>query len=136
MTRDPSRTHAVRSAAALLFALSALSAVSASCAGKPRDPIQLDGNMLTVDNRTADDWSNVEIWVNTYFRILAPSIPARSRFQSPLDVAVTGFGQRFDFKRMQLKDVRLVATRPDGQTLEIKKEFQASGLAGALGGKR
>ena len=40
-------------------------------------------NILTVDNRTSDDWTHVEIWLNTYFRITVASIPATSRFQVP-----------------------------------------------------
>jgi hypothetical protein len=75
----------------------------------------------------------VEIWLNTYYRVTAASIPAGSRFQAPLDTFVAGFGQRFDFRRAQVHDLRLTATLPDGRALEIKKSFQAGGL-GALGG--
>jgi hypothetical protein len=109
---------------------------SASCSKPPAEPIQLDRNILTVDNRTSQEWSHVEIWLNTFYRVTPGSIPAGGRFQAPLDVFVAGFGQRFDFKRMQIKDVRLTATLPDGRPLELKKAFQAAGLAGALGGTR
>jgi hypothetical protein len=115
-------------AAALLIGVCA-----AGCAKPVADPLQLDGNILTVDNRTRDDWHHVEIWLNTYYRVTAASIPAGSRFQAPLDTFVAGFGQRFDFRRAQVHDLRLTATLPDGRALEIKKPFQAGGL-GALGG--
>jgi hypothetical protein len=121
--------------AALLMAM----AWCAGCAGRPVDPMQLDGNLLTVDNRTSSDWNDVEIWLNTYFRITVKSIPAMSRFQAPLDTFVAGFGQRFNFHSMQVKDLRLTAKLPDGKPLEIRKQFQKSGLAGAVsgtGGKR
>ena len=109
-------------------------AAATGCSSKPAaDPLQLDGNMLTVDNRTSREWTNVEIWLNTYYRITTPSIPAGSRFQAPLDVFVAGFGQRFDFRRAQVKDLRLNAKLPDGQPLELKKQFEVGGLAGALG---
>ena len=55
--------------------------------------------------------------------------------QAPLDTFVAGFGQRFDFQRMQVTDLRLTAKLPDGKPLELKKEFEVGGLAGALGGK-
>jgi hypothetical protein len=101
------------------------------------DPLTLDRNLLTVDNRTAQDWRGVEIWLNTYYRVTKDAVPANSRFQAPLDTFVAGYGQRFDFRRAQVKDVRLTATRSDGKPLELKKKFQSSvGLAGALGGKR
>ncbi len=107
-----------------------------ACSSPPHEPIQLDRTILTVDNRSTQAWSNVEIWVNQYFRITAPDIPPGGRFQAPLGSAVSGFGQRFDFGHMQVKDVRLTAKLPDGKPLELMKEFPASGLAGYLGGKR
>ncbi len=110
--------------------------VAACSSGPPPEPIQLDRGILTIDNHTAQEWSNVEIWINQYFRITTSSIPAGGRFQAPLGSAVSGFGQRFDYNHMQVKDVRLTAKRPDGSPVEVKKLFPASGLAGALGGKR
>jgi hypothetical protein len=47
---------------------------------------------------------------------------------------VAGFGQHFIFSRMQVRDLRLTATLPDGKPLEIKKEFEQDGLTGALVG--
>ena len=92
--------------------------------------------MLTVHNQTAQDWNEVRIDLNTYFRITPSKIRAGSRFQAPLDVFVAGFGQRFDFRRMQIHSLKLTAKLPDGRPMELNKEFQLSGLAGALGGKR
>ena len=92
--------------------------------------------MLTVDNRTSRDWRQVEIWLNTYYRLTTAAIPAGGRFQAPLDVFVAGFGQRFDFHRMQVRDLRLTATLPGGEPLELKKQFEVGGLAGALGGEK
>ena len=124
----------MRSANAAAVVVAVLAA--GACWERPTDPLQLDRNILTVDNRTSDDWTHVEIWLNTYFRITVASIPATSRFQAPLDTFVAGFGQRFNFHSMQVKDLRLTAKLPDGRLLELKKQFEASGLAGALGGKR
>lgn len=129
MERRHARPHAA-------FVLGCLAAIAA-CSTRPApEPIQLDRGLLTIDNRSSQAWSNVEIWVNQYFRITTSSIPAGGRFQAPLGSAVSGFGQRFDFHRMQVKDVRISAKLADGSPIEVKKEFAASGLAGALGGKR
>ena len=113
-------------------AIAALPAIA--CHDRPNDALMLDGNRLTVDNRTPQEWKNVEIWLNTYYRVTAPSIPPHGRFQAPLDVFVAGFGQRFDFKRMQVRDLRLTATLPDGKPLELRYEMRQGGLAGVLGG--
>jgi len=118
-----------------IIVLSLLSlAGCAACAPRAGDPLQLDRNILTVDNQSSSDWRDVEIWLNHYFRVTVKSIPANSRFQAPLDTFVAGFGQRFNFHSMQVKDLRLTAKLPDGKTLEIKKQFEAGGLAGVLRG--
>ncbi len=123
----------MRSPAVVLLALTLGSGV-AGCHQVPPEPLKLEGNLLTVDNRTSQEWSNVEIWLNTYYRVTARSIPPGSRFQAPLDMFVAGFGQRFNFSRMQVHDLRLTAKLPDGQPLEIKKAFEGNGLSDALGG--
>jgi hypothetical protein len=68
--------------------------------------------------------------------VTTSTIRAGSRFQAPLDVFVAGFGQRFDLRRMPIRSLKLTATLPDGQPLELNKKFQSGGLAGALGGKQ
>lgn len=109
---------------------------SAGCYKPPEEPIKLEGNMVTVSNVSAEEWTHVEIWINQQFRMITPSIPPGKRFQATLDTFVTGFGHRFNFKRMQIKDVRLIAKLPDGKPLELKMPFYAGGLEGAFGGKR
>ena len=55
--------------------------------------------MLTVDNRSTQDWTNVEIWLNTHYRMhvrdrFRPAAGCRRRSTS----FVAGFGQRFDYR--------------------------------------
>jgi hypothetical protein len=123
---------AARLLGCVLIALSA----AAGCRSVPEEPLQLERNLLTIRNPSPSDWSNVEVWLNTYYRVTTASVPAGGRFQAPLDTFVAGFGQRFDFHRMQVKDLRLTATGADGKPFEIKKQFEKGGLAGALGGTR
>lgn len=113
---------------AAVVALLPVLVTAAGCSPPAIEVLKLDGNMLTVDNRSNSDWQNVEIWLNTYYRLKTDSIPANGRFQAPLDVFVAGFGQRFEFRRMQVKDLRLTATQRDGKPVEIKKEFTVGGL--------
>ena len=109
---------------------------SAACYKAPEEPIKLEGNLVTVSNVSTQEWTHVEIWINQQFRMVTPSIPPGKRFQATLDTFVTGFGHRFNFKRMQVKDVRLMAKLPDGKPMEWKMPFYAGGLEGAFGGKR
>ena len=107
-----------------------------ACAKPPIEPLQLEGNRLTVTNTTPDEWRDVELWLNSYFRLTVRSIAAHGRFDATLDSFVTGYAQRFDLPHMQVRSLRLVAKRPDGTPVEIDFTFTESGLAGALGGKR
>ena len=133
--RRRAMTHYAMIAVTVRGAIIALAvAASAACSERPSDPLQLDRNILTVDNRTSSDWTDVEIWLNTYYRITVRSIPATSRFQAPLDTFVAGFGQRFNFHSTQVRDLRLTGKLPDGKPFELKKQFEGGGLAGALGG--
>jgi hypothetical protein len=116
-------------AAALVLATVAVSA----CEGRPIDPLQLEQGVITVNNRSAGPWTGVEIWINQAFRVTTASIDPAGRFQVPVNSFVAGYGQRFDFKRMQINDVRLTATTQDGQTIEHHLALRKGGLEGALG---
>jgi hypothetical protein len=119
------------------LALVALAIAIGACGGKPPiEPLQLDGNMLTVNNRTSDEWTSVEIRLNRNHSVRLSSIPAGGRLQVPLDAFVAGFGQRFNYHRTQVTDLRLTATLPGGAPLELKHEFTVGGLQGAFGEKR
>jgi hypothetical protein len=124
----------MRSPIRAIGVLACVAALAAGCARIQPEPLKLEGNLLTVDNRTAQEWANVEVWLNTYYRITAKSIPAGGRLQAPLDMFVAGLGQRFDFRRAQIHSLRLTAKLPDGTPFELKKQFEEDGLQGALGG--
>jgi hypothetical protein len=125
------------SRALLVLAAAALVTISSTgCYKAPEEALKLEGNMLTVSNVSDEEWTHVEIWLNRNFRMITPSIPPGKRFQASLDTFVTGFGQRFNFKRMQVKDVRLMAKLPDGKPVELTMPFYVGGLEGAFGGKR
>jgi hypothetical protein len=115
-------------ARAIVRALVAAALLTGACTKPPPEPLRLDGNLLTIDNRTKDEWKDVEVWLNTYYRLTVSSIPPNGHVQAPLDNFVAGFGQRFQFRRMQIKDLRLTAKLPDGRPLEIKKTFTVGGL--------
>ena len=87
----------------------------------PSEPLQLKGGVLTVENQSGRDWTNVEIWLNTYYRASASSIPAGARAQAPLDKFVDGYNRPFNVARATTRNFRLTAKLPDGQTFELKK---------------
>jgi hypothetical protein len=117
------------------LAVAVLSVAAARCSNPPPEPLQLERNRLTVLNTSKDEWTDVEIWLNRYFQAKAPSIAAGGRLDAPLDRFMSGYGQTFDYRRIQVTELTLTARRPDGTPVELKMKFQKPGLAGALGGK-
>ena len=97
-------------------------AVLAACVDIPPDPLQLDRGTLTVDNHTGNDWNNVEIWINRYYRVTVPTIAAKSRFQVRLDSFVSGYSQRFDIQKAVIRDLQLTAKQPDGTPVVIRRD--------------
>jgi hypothetical protein len=117
----------------VLSAILLCGALASACSSSPPiEPMTLKGGMLTVDNRTKQNWANVEVWLNTHYRMQFRDIPAGGRMQAPLDFFVAGFGQHFNFNKQQVRDLRLTAKLPDGKPLEVKKEFELDGLDGVL----
>jgi hypothetical protein len=123
VTRPPSVLSAILLCGALATACSS---------SPPPEPMTLKGGMLTVDNRTRQNWANVEVWLNTHYRMQFRDIPAGGRMQAPLDFFIAGYGQHFNFNKQQVRDLRLTAKLPDGKPLEVKKEFELDGLDGVL----
>jgi hypothetical protein len=114
-------------------------AVAIACSQPPAAPLQLEGNWLTIENTTAERWSGIEVWLNTYYRFTIPSMDPGGRYKVALDSFVAAYGQRFDRAKAPVSELRLTATRPDGSTYELKTQPAKGGLAGALeglGGKR
>jgi hypothetical protein len=118
----------------LLGAALVAAGVSTGCVVNDRPVLQLDGARLTVYNDSDVAWHDVEVILNHHFRITPEDMPPEQVVHAPLDVFVAGYGQRFNFKTMQITDLRLKAKRPNGEPFEVKYEFTQGGLEGALGG--
>lgn len=112
--------------AVLLFA--------AACRERPVEVLQLDSSQLTVLNHSGGDWSDIEIWINRQFRVTTPRIFNGQAFHARLEHFVTGYGQKFNFSRMQINDVRMSAKGADGKPFEIVKQFSGNALSDALKG--
>src|SRR3712207_992899 len=98
----------IRAAAALALA------AAVACSKPPTEALVLENGGVTVHNYTDQEWRDVEIWLNRQFRVTVPSIaPREGRFQVHVNSFTAGFGQRFDFNRMQITDLRLKAKAPD-----------------------
>jgi hypothetical protein len=116
------------------IAIAASAAAFGACA-KPRgEPLKLEGQILTAQNQSSDDWTDVEIWINRQFRVTTKKLLAGQVFRARLEHFVTGYGQQFRFSQIQIRDVRMKAKRPDGTPVEVVREFQSDSLSDALKG--
>src|SRR5215471_7098053 len=112
-----------------LAAVVLLSGFVGACSHIPPEPLSLDAGLLIVNNGTSQDWKDVEIWINRYFRVQAREIAHGTRFQVPLDVFVDGYGRRFDRQRIMITDVRLTGKNPDGTPVAMNMAFKKGGLS-------
>lgn len=98
--------------------LLALILVACTTAEQPH-PILVEGSTVTVQNLTPDEWQGVEIWLNYYYRVTRPSMPAGERFGIPLNAFVAGFGQRFDTRRQVVQTIQVKATTKSGAAVDL-----------------
>ncbi len=104
---------------------------AAACSTPPPiETFQLQGQRLTINNRTPDDWRTVEVWINRQYRITAPEIRAGQRFDATVDAFLDAYGNHFYYNRQQIKDVHLTATSARGTPVDLHMEFPRSGLTG------
>src|SRR5262245_18721465 len=107
--------------------------VTVGCSKESPEPLQLQGNLLKVVNNTDEEWKNVELWLNWYYRAAIASIPAHGRADATLDMFVEGYGRRFNSATAMVKDLRLKAVRPNGEPFELTYRFKGDKLSDALG---
>jgi hypothetical protein len=112
-------------------ALAILLPLIAAC-GKPQeiDPLQLDGSRLTINNRTKDDWNDVQVWINRQYHVAAPSVVAGQRMDVSLDAFLDVYGNHLYYRRQQIRDVHLTAKGAGGAPVDMHMDFHRGGLAG------
>ena len=114
-----------------LVAIGILSCLSLACASTPPiDPLRLEGDRLTVNNRTPDAWNDVEIKINRQYRVAVPQILAGQRFDASLEAFLDVYGNHFRYTHQQVKDVHLTAKLPSGQPVDLTMEPHRGGLDG------
>jgi hypothetical protein len=119
------------------LAVLTLLALAVGCSDEKAPPLKLDGNKLVIRNDTDEEWKNVELWLNWYYRAVLPSIPAHGRVDATLDSFMEGYGRRFDYAHTMVKDLKLTARRANGETLELKLPFKdGDGLKDAVQGSK
>jgi hypothetical protein len=90
-----------------------------SCRGEEPPAIEVREVDVIVQNQTATAWTNLEIWVNDFYRGLHPSLGAGQRLVVPLGSLVEGYGRRFDVHRTPVASVLVTARSVDGRPIRL-----------------
>jgi len=90
-----------------------------ACRAAPLEPIRFVDRAIVVENQTADEWQNVEVWLNDHYRVTKSRMPPGERFSIPLSSFVAGFGQRYDAARQPIRGVEVTATAPGARAVKL-----------------
>jgi len=82
-------------------------------------PILVGEGRVTVHNRTASAWTDIEVWVNDHYRVTARRLEPGGRLEVPLGNFVAGFGQRFDARRQVVFGVEVTARDAKGRGVRL-----------------
>ena len=93
--------------------------LAAGCS-EVREPILVDGGVITIENTTDKEWKNLKLVLNDHFFGGAPALAPGQRLNAMVSSLQTGFGQRFDRSRMPIKKIEVTATDTDGQPVNLK----------------
>jgi len=115
----PTPGHRLAAAAGALVLAAAALFPGASCRDEPPEPITFVERAIVVQNLTADEWQNVEIWLNNHYRVTKSRMPPGERFSVPFSAFVAGFGQRFDAARQPIRGVEVNAAGPGGSKVRL-----------------
>ena len=115
----PTPGHRLAAAAGALVLAAAALFPGASCRDEPPEPITFVDRAIVVQNLTADEWQNVEIWLNNHYRVTKSRMPPGERFSVPFSAFVAGFGQRFDAARQPIRGVEVNAAGPGGSKVRL-----------------
>ena len=94
--------------------------VTVVCACRSSDPpIRVTRDALVVENHTREEWRDVTVTVNGYYRGTSKTLLPGGRLDANLGNFVTGLGQRFDKRRERVTRVEVRATDASGRPVTL-----------------
>src|SRR3982751_4069105 len=92
--------------------------LAGACSSAPA-PVRMEGDIVVVENETAQEWRNVVITVNDHFRGGSPTLAPGGRLTAPLSGFQTAFGQRFDRAHQSVTKIEVSATDAGGAKVAL-----------------
>ena len=79
----------------------------------------MEGDIVVVENQTAQEWRQVVITVNDHFRGGSPTLAPGGRLTAPLSGFQTAFGQRFERARQSVSKIEVTARDAAGAPVAL-----------------
>jgi len=102
-----------------LVRLVVIAALALAACSSGRAPIRVEGDIVVVENQSAQEWRNVVITVNDHFRGGSPTLAPGGRLTAPLSGFQTAFGQRFDRAHQSVAKIEVAATDAAGRPVAL-----------------
>src|SRR5512135_500677 len=90
-----------------------------TCSDVEKQSIVVASDRITVVNLSKQAWTDVDVWLNDYYRAQAPELLPGQRLDVPIGVFVAGFGQRLDPKKQSPFGVEVSARGADGKPVRL-----------------
>jgi hypothetical protein len=102
-----------------LVVLLLMMAAAVSACRRSDPPIRVTRDALIVENQTREEWRDVIVTVNGYYRGTSKTLASGGRLDANLGNFVTGLGQRFDKNRERVTRVEVRATDASGRPVTL-----------------
>ncbi|MBP1635193.1 MAG: hypothetical protein H6Q10_1767 [Acidobacteria bacterium] len=93
--------------------------LSRRCADDTRRPIVVDEGRVVITNLTGQTWTDVDVWLNTWYRAQAPALAPGQRLEIPLRVFTAGPGRTFDARARAPVGIEVSAKASDGSPVTL-----------------
>ena len=103
----------------VLAVVVAVTLMARGCGDDTREAIRVDEQRVVITNLTGQPWSNIEVWLNTWYRAQAPSLEPNQRLEIPLQVFVAGPGRHFERGGEGPTGILLTARARDGSPVQL-----------------
>lgn len=104
---------------AVLVLVVAASLWSRMCRTSDRQAIRVDEGRVVVTNLTGMAWSDVDVWLNDFYRAQAPALAPDQRLEVPLGVFVAAYGRKFDAIHEAPVGIEVTARGADGRPITV-----------------
>jgi hypothetical protein len=89
------------------------------CRRDQREAIRVGDGRVVVTNLTGTRWTNVDVWLNQYYRAQTEALAPDQRLDVPLRVFVDGYGRRFQPHLQQPAAVEVIARGANGERVRL-----------------